>query len=550
MLEVSESAAHLVDLRSLLRSAEPSGELGRRALAELRPFGPAERSEWAAERKACDVLRGGLDPEAAGALAERLAGVEPAEGSFARALAGDADESDLFRLKRFLFQSWRIATILAEAGVVKGYEAPPLDAPTLESALRLLQPSGELRSRFTLSDEADPALAGLRASLREFRSRDAELARRARGELEARWGLSLRPSLAATLEGDAAGRVDELVAGGEFVVVSSAHDHVELAAVPSPEHGAVRARAASVSQQLDVLEAACVARLGREAATACAGVEAHERWLGRLDLRLAKLRLSRTWTAWPSPADSTSVRGAWLPAARERVERAGGRWQAVDIEVGPGVTLLTGPNMGGKTVALAVLAAVQVLAQYGFPVPALEASFRWASRVGYIGGELGSFAAGLSSFAAEMDAIGRALRAPDEGLLLIDELANGTSPDEGQAVASAVVDALARRGDVAVVVTHFPALGVGAPEDASVERTAIRRLRVRGLMGVDDEALRSDAARRGWQAALNAAMDYRLVEARGESRGSDAIRVAEMVGVPAEVLAAARRRLGAEEGPR
>ena len=193
--------------------------------------------------------------------------------------------------------------------------------------------------------------------------------------------------------------------------------------------------------------------------------------------------------------------------------------------------MLTGPNMGGKTVALLLAGALQYLAQLGYPVPASRTEFAWVDRVDFIGGELGSVVEGLSSFGGEMEALAEVLSAPGRALLLLDEIGRGTNPVEGQALASALVDWLTEREHLALLATHYPAVG---------RECGVSRYRVVGLGGVDDEALTAAVRRDGWRASLGRFMDYRIVADETGSPPRDAIRVASLFGLPANLLARAR----------
>jgi DNA mismatch repair ATPase MutS len=323
------------------------------------------------------------------------------------------------------------------------------------------------------------------------------------------------------------GALAEMLESGDFEVVAPGPIETELRVIPSPELEELRRTLEEADDALDAVEAEVVRALGEKLAPRLERLVELERWIGRLDFRAAKVTLAADWPAWPEPADDTSARNAWLPAARGRVVESGGRWQPVEVVLGSGVTLLTGPNMGGKTVALGILATVQFLGQLGYPAPAEAATFRWVDAVDYVGGELGSFTAGLSSFAGEIAALSAALVRPGVSLLLVDELGKGTSPGEGKAIAAAAARHLVGRGHSCMLVTHFARLA---------EDVACRRLRVRGLADVSDEDLRELAASHGWSAALNSAMDYRLVEDDGTHERSDALRIARLLGLPESIV--------------
>src|SRR3989442_6891143 len=134
----------------------------------------------------------------------------------------------------------------------------------------------------------------------------------------------------------------------------------------------------------------------------------------------------------------------------------------MDLELGPDRPLLviTGPNAGGKTIALKTLAVQALMAQVGCHVPADEGSrLPVFDDVFAIIGDDQSVAENLSTFSAFVKQAREILEAADErSLVLLDELGAGTDPDEGAALAQAIVEELAERGALVIATTHLEPL--------------------------------------------------------------------------------------------
>ncbi|HYP91586.1 MAG TPA: endonuclease MutS2, partial [Polyangiaceae bacterium] len=122
--------------------------------------------------------------------------------------------------------------------------------------------------------------------------------------------------------------------------------------------------------------------------------------------------------------------------------------------------VISGPNAGGKTVALKTLGLVAWMARAGIPLPiGEESSVGWFDCVLADIGDEQSIARSLSTFSAHVQRLRLLLeRASPSSLILLDELASGTDPEEGAALAAAMLEALTARGAAVAVTTHYEKL--------------------------------------------------------------------------------------------
>ena len=134
----------------------------------------------------------------------------------------------------------------------------------------------------------------------------------------------------------------------------------------------------------------------------------------------------------------------------------------VDIDMSPERPLLviTGPNAGGKTIVLKTLALLALVAQVGGHVPADEGSrLPVFTAIHALVGDDQSVAENLSTFSAFVRQIRDILETADErALVLLDELGAGTDPDEGAALAQAILETLEARGCLVLATTHLEPL--------------------------------------------------------------------------------------------
>ena len=231
---------------------------------------------------------------------------------------------------------------------------------------------------------------------------------------------------------------------------------------------ALRRRAAELHRTIDAATALDVLQAKARYALDMGGVQPVISQDGRLELRGARHPLLIARTANERSASEPRDRsGAGVPAS----ERAGGPGGAkhpgseivpVDVLLIPParVLVITGPNTGGKTVALKTAGLLPLMAQAGLLVPAADGTQIpvFHSVFADIGDEQ-SIAESLSTFSghiANVVAMDKALALP--ALVLLDEAGGGTDPNEGGALATAIIEHFRSRGAIVVATTHFDAL--------------------------------------------------------------------------------------------
>ncbi len=139
------------------------------------------------------------------------------------------------------------------------------------------------------------------------------------------------------------------------------------------------------------------------------------------------------------------------------------------------VLVISGPNAGGKSVALKGVGVHVLMAQCGWDIPAAPGTRLPLVRRLYVDlGDDQSIARSLSSFSAHLDHLGRFLAGADEDtLVLSDEIGSGTDPDEGTALALAVLEALIERGARVLASTHYGLLKAAVDDHPAMTNAAM-----------------------------------------------------------------------------
>ena len=313
--------------------------------------------------------------------------------------------------------------------------------------------------RGAVADDASPELAAVRRQLRVAQGRLEQRARTALGDairrgvaqeelLTERNGRMVIP-VKADFRGQLPGIVHDVSSSGATVflepmsVVETGNEVRELQLAEEREERRVLLQLSGM--------------VGEREDEALATLEA----MARLDLLRAKVLLGKRLGAALPRADGDASwlgQGGDTSLLRGRHPLLQGDVVPIDLDLSeeaPGL-LITGPNTGGKTVALKTVGLLTLMAQAGLPVPCDEGS-RFVT-YGAIHADIGdeqSIEQSLSTFSSHMRTVGGILEAAAPGtLVLLDELGAGTDPEEGAALSRAVLETLLDRGCAIIATTH------------------------------------------------------------------------------------------------
>jgi len=422
-------------------------------------------------------------------------------------------------LQLIMREGARLAEALADTLTIYPQDIADLRPPTvlLERLDEALHPGGTLR------DEASPALAEaaserarLRGEVEQVVRRRLEALRPEGGSRRVQWH---QERAVMVLRAEAAGEVKGVRRGSALGGRDQIIEPIE--AVP------LNNRLDTVNERINSEQQ----RLLRELTDA---VREHgpllERLLGALtwiDLAFAAGRMSQQMNAHaPQLRDAPGVAlvEAYHPLLLlQYAEGSGPRPVPLSLDLSPDrpLLLITGPNTGGKTVALKTLGLLVTMAWCGLHIPAEgDCLIGGFDRVMVDVGDHQSLLHHLSTFAGHVEVLKRVLEhATGRSLILLDELGTGTDPDEGAALAMAMLDELRARGVCGIVNTHLAPL-----KDYAARHPGI----LNASMQFDVERL---------------VPTYRLLP--GEPGISFGLTIAEKNGLPATLVAKAREHLAA-----
>lgn len=157
----------------------------------------------------------------------------------------------------------------------------------------------------------------------------------------------------------------------------------------------------------------------------------------------------------------------------------------LDFEIGKDGTrgvVITGPNTGGKTVAIKTVGLLCLMAQCGLHIPCEQADICMNNQVLCDIGDGQNITQNLSTFSAHITNVLEILRkGNNQSLVILDELGSGTDPAEGMGIAIAILEELRESGCLFVVTTHYPEVKVYAEQKSGIQNA---------MMAFDRETLK------------------------------------------------------------
>lgn len=434
------------------KQVQPSSVLGKSFKEQLQPFSKGEEQEWLEELQLSQRLEAcaeELDRQRCQEALQLLPDVRPFLALLAKGETGV--QADWFLLKQFIQNSLVIIRVLL-----------PVD-----QALRYYEDCCVQGAALLGEEEQSLTLSELNSALFHAQQQYAQLEQELLSKREQR-RRRIQEELA---EVNVAVRRDHYiyVPASEERSLSVCRLHPELLEKQQNPFEVIfqllegeeekKHKFALEQQQTEIerLELETLKTLAGHFRPLAKDLEQLARLIGGWDWRLAKLSWKRANNlAWPSLAkEKIDVeQGRYLPLERKLVEQ-GHAYTPISLSITYGCTVLAGMNMGGKSVALKTIGSLCLMAHFGLPVPAQTFRTPLFRGIQLISGDQQSVQKGLSTFGAEMHQLTEAWQASDQ-LLLLDELARGTNPAEGEALVFAVTKLLAERRDNACVsVTHF-----------------------------------------------------------------------------------------------
>ncbi len=390
------------------------------------------------------------------------------------------DETEFLEIKGFAILSEKILEETSQMG----FKASSISMVSLNSVIKLLNPEEKILPSFHLSESYSNSLGKIRA---EKKSIEAKI----------------------------------------------------LNAKTEDDKKRYRAERSKIVQQEKEEEFNIRISLGNDLRKYLSEIENNASMLGKLELLLARTEIGLRWPSCePDIQDLKSIESIEIkdllnPEIYEILRSENKSFTPVNISIQKGVTLLTGANMGGKTVALSTIAMNMELLSIGFSPYARIFKSCLPDFIEFVSGDGQDQESGLSSFGAELMELHEfiAISKKGSGLAIFDEFARSTNPGEGKNFVQALCEFLQNSDSFGIVATHYD----------GVNLDGANYYQVVGLQDdsytIETDQVNHSSYKKKIISGLSDKMDYSLKKIEGNYEvPKDALKIASILNLDEEFL--------------
>ena len=484
MIAIRFEEREKIGLQYALESLHGCSPFGIEKIRRLRFYSPEERAELETElynveqaAKAAEELKGVYDK-----MCMLFCQMKEIRGTLRRIRNGECpDHVELFELKNYLQRLETLIPLLEQVDEVTHFEDLSFHDPS--AALAVLDPERTRSRGFYIPDSTTQKLREIRQAKKQV------------------------------------------------------EEQLYHAATDAEKDG-LRTRRTQICAEEDSEEMKIRKAMGARLAPMADDLLADADTVGRLDFLIQKARFAvRYGGVRPEITDGElDLVDMVNPELCDLLQDKGRSFVPVSIRLDRGATVITGANMGGKSVAMKTVALNVLLLQAGFLVCAKSAKMPLFHSVKMLFDDLQSIQSGLSGFGSEIVQFQKALEEVEEGysLFLLDEFARGTNPDEGAVIVQAVTRYLNKVNAISLLTTHYD----------KVAENAGAHYQIIGLRDVDPEQIRRELAVTGDDGIQVIArhMNYGLYRVEGRSDcPRDALNICRMLSLQPEILSEIER---------
>lgn len=459
-----------------------------------------------------------------------LAHIKDLRNSIKRAVDGfTLNEVELFEIKNFLFLLIELRTLFEEKGIPQFEETTISPIHKLE---KVLDPEDTKIATFYIYDQYSEELKEIRRNKANIKKEIRQELNRIKEKVEKELNINLKPDNSVMIPKNKKEDLVRLVENEDMVYVSETYMMVKFTIKPTEKINSLERQEQILDKKEDREEQRIKEMLTKEVAKRNKELYWNMLNIGRLDLFLAKAKFAldiRGTKPLIVNDHHIDIDNGRHPKVEAFLKERNLDFKPISVKLNPGVATITGANMGGKTISLKLIGLLAAMAQFGLYVPADRMTLGLSKYIKSSIGDMQSTDSGLSTFGGEIKVVKDAMeRADEQGIILIDELARGTNPQEGYAISKAIVIHLLKKASITLLTTHYD--NVADIED-------VLHLQVVGLSNLDFDKLEEEIRTSDGMDIINKYMDYRLkVVEKSKEIPKDALNIARIMGLDKKIL--------------
>ncbi|HHV27684.1 MAG TPA: DNA mismatch repair protein MutS [Tissierellia bacterium] len=499
----------------------------------MRPYLPGEEERLEEELQRIEqFLKYAKDHDFSREINDIFAHTKDLRTSVRRTMEGCVlSEVELFEIKTFLFLIRDLDKILKKYGMDdwKDIEIEPI-----EKLEKLLDPDDTKIATFYIYDSYSKKLKNIRKEKkevdREIKKRKKEIKDKVKEDLNMRF----RPDGSIVVPKENQSVLDKIDTNPYLTYVSETYMNVKFTIKSTEEISDLERKLFNLKEREEEEEYKVREEISKQIANSRKKLFRNMASIGKLDFILGKAQFAiETNAVKPEIVKEHClvIEEGRHPKVEEFLNKKELEFTPISIDLKEGAACITGANMGGKTVSLRLVGLLAAMAQHGLFVPADSMKLGLSNFICTSIGDMQSTDKGLSTFGGEIKLVQEAIEiAHKKGIILIDELARGTNPQEGYAISKALIKFLKDKNSITLVTTHY---------DNIADMEGVAHLQVVGLSDIEFEKLNEELKDRELDKMdiINRYMDYRLVEVKSKKEvPKDALNIARLMGLDEKII--------------
>lgn len=515
-----------LDLDYIMGMIRVHTPFGARLKKSLRVFKADEQSALEAHYKMLGHLKEMIEkhPVTFKRVRDVLSHFKNIELSVERVYSGEVlSTTELFEIKNFAIQSKRLFDLTEDLDL-------KIKIDPMHALLHILDPDDLGINSFFIYDSYSEKLKTIRTQLKDYQQDYFKIRKEKRIKLSNELGIKIRPNDEVSIDKKETALMDLLNQHESFMYISDSLMHKTYKVLHKNNEEMIASLKADETEE----EYQVRIHLTKDIEGLLEEIRYNIAAIGQLDLFMGKAYFAKAYQmVEPKFSNGFKLEAGIHLKVSNRLKEDHLDYMPISITLEEGTTVITGANMGGKTICLKLIGQMIMMAQYGLFVPCKSFEFKPVDFIFIAAKDGQSIDEGLSSFGAEITQISEVIQ-KDHGLILIDELARGTNPKEGYAISKAIINHMKNKSSFTVITTHF---------DGLADDEEVLHLQVRGLADVDFEDLKIDIDANSLE-RIHSKMDYTLkVIQTKEEVPKDALKISKLMGMDERILEDAKRIL-------